>query len=95
VDIAVAIDDLDVYDKLTGELSPVRGGNGIKYTIAGVVVDLIPFGDVEEPLGTVRPRARPDGLNVWGYREVHAASIRCELRAATASGFRRRPGSPR
>lgn len=76
VDVAVALADWDAFDELTGRLPPV-GTNGIRYLVDQVPVDFLPFGEVEDPEGTVTPERRRDTMSVFGMREVfeHSAAL--------------------
>lgn len=48
VDFGLALSDWAAYNKLTRELQPT-GNTGIRYHVAGLPTDLMPFGDLEEP----------------------------------------------
>jgi predicted nucleotidyltransferase len=92
-DVAIATPDLGAYERLTSKLTSVAGTNGVCFRLDGYAVDLVPFGDVEDPAGTVRPGRRSDGLNVWGFREVYDAAMPLSLggghtmRLPNAAGF--------
>lgn len=82
VDLGFVVTDLADYDEVTGRLSPwPQSSNGIAYDVAGVPVDLMPFGpDVEEPPGEVTPRRRHgQSFNVIGFDDVHAAAVPLRL----------------
>jgi predicted nucleotidyltransferase len=86
IDVAIAVKGWRNYAELTESL-PATGTNGICYQVAGMPTDLLPFGDVEEPTGTVTPPRRGDeSLSVWGFREVHEAAL--PLRLPTAGECR-------
>ncbi|MEU8607728.1 hypothetical protein AB0C29_06985 [Actinoplanes sp. NPDC048791] len=72
VDFGLALADWAAFDELTKELEPA-GNTGIRYQVADVPTDLIPFGDLEDPSGTIRP-ARREPINVWGFSEVFQTS---------------------
>jgi hypothetical protein len=72
VDFGLTLADWAAFDELTKELEPA-GNTGIRYQVADVPTDLIPFGDLEDPSGTVRP-ARREPINVWGFSEVFQTS---------------------
>jgi len=72
VDFGLALADWAAYDELTRGLEPA-GNTGIRYQIADVPTDLMPFGDLENPSGTVTP-ARREPISVWGFSEIFHAS---------------------
>jgi predicted nucleotidyltransferase len=78
LDVALVITDWDVHERLVGTLSP-SGETGIRFDVAGVVVDLMPFGPVEKPRGTVTPALRAEPMDVFGFQEVFAGSIALPL----------------
>lgn len=39
-----------------------------------LVVDLLPFGELEDPEGVVRPPQRDDGIPVWAFSEIFDSS---------------------
>lgn len=83
IDLGLAVANWAAYDDLTGKL-PVIGHTGIRYQVAGVSADLMPFGAVEDPPGTVTPTARHEPMNVWGFAEAFAAALPLPLpRAGT------------
>lgn len=73
VDVAIAVRNWSAYNRVVDGRVPV-GDNGVRYRIAGVPVDVIPFGAVEEPPGRASPRSRPDGLDVRGHDEAFRSS---------------------
>jgi predicted nucleotidyltransferase len=52
IDFGLAVANWAAYDELTRELKPT-GHTGIRYEVANVPTDLMPFGAVEKPPGTV------------------------------------------
>src|SRR3954454_15144173 len=68
VDVALALSGWEVFERLTRQLPPING-NGIRYLVASVPVDLMPFGQVEDPTGTVTPRPRNERMSVWAFNE--------------------------
>jgi predicted nucleotidyltransferase len=92
-DVAIATADLAGYERMTSKLTPISGSNGVRFLLDGLRVDLVPFGDVEDPGGTVRPARRPDGLNVWGFRDAYDTATPLALggeqnvRLPNAAGF--------
>ncbi|HEX5202648.1 MAG TPA: hypothetical protein VFW27_22180 [Actinoplanes sp.] len=73
IDFGLALADWASYDGLTKRLEPV-GETRIRYKVAEVPTDLIPFGRLERPPGTVKPPARAESMGVLGFTEVFHAS---------------------
>ncbi len=73
IDLGLAIASWTTYDRLTSNLRPIDS-TGIRYTIADVPVDLIPFGGIEIPPGTATPASRKEPINVWGFNEAFRAA---------------------
>lgn len=78
IDLALALPSWDSYRTLTSSM-PRVGDTGIRYRIAGLEVDLLPFGAVEDPEGIVEPPARGEPMSVWAFEEIFDASLRLEL----------------
>lgn len=78
IDLAVALASWDSYKALTGAFSS-SGSNQIRYRIAGIDVDLLAFGAVEEPTGVVTPPPRKDPVSVWAFDEIYAAAAPLDL----------------
>ncbi|MGN6330375.1 MAG: hypothetical protein ACTHOD_01830 [Motilibacteraceae bacterium] len=74
VDLALALSAWEPYETLATRF-PRAGSNGICFTIAGLPVDLLPFGDLEDPTGTVAPPSRGDAISVWAFAEVFQGSV--------------------
>ncbi len=51
------------------------GSNGVRYEIAGLPVDVVPFGPVEDPDGHSRPRTRDEDIVVFGFQDVYYHSL--------------------
>lgn len=81
IDLGLAVANWIAYDELTGKL-PVAGHTGIRYEVAGMPADLIPFGAVEVPPGTVTPTARREPMSVWGFAEVFETALHLSLPSA-------------
>lgn len=80
LDLAFAMADWADYSHLTSRLTPMRdAANGVRYAVAGVPVDLMPFGRVEDPAGIVTPRGRGEAMSVWSFREVFAGAMNLRL----------------
>jgi len=56
LDLALALSSWDAYRSLTVAF-PRVGDTGIRFRIADVDVDLLPFGNIEDPQGIVEPPA--------------------------------------
>ncbi|MBM7412606.1 putative nucleotidyltransferase [Clavibacter michiganensis] len=70
VDIGIAVEDWAVYARIE-ETFARTGDSGIRFLIAGMPVDVVPFGEVEDPRGVTRPRARGDeDLVVFGFADA-------------------------
>jgi predicted nucleotidyltransferase len=78
LDLAIALSSWDEYRALAAAF-PRVGDTGIRFRIADVDVDLLPFGDIEEPQGVVDPPARGKALSVWAFEEIFAASLHLSL----------------
>jgi len=83
IDLGVAVSNWKAYDDLTVKL-PARGHTGIRYSVAGIDTDLMPFGAVEDPTGTVTPADRREPMSVWAFTEVFAAAESLSLPSRTA-----------
>lgn len=74
IDLGLAVQNWSAYDELTDVL-PSAGNTGIRFQVANMVADLMPFGPVEHPSGTVTPPARQEPMNVWGFAETFQSSL--------------------
>ena len=80
LDLGIVVDDWSSYLNLTQQLTELNSsGTGIRFQIAELPVDLMPFGSVESPTGTVTPPSRKVPLSVFGFREVAASATRLEF----------------
>jgi predicted nucleotidyltransferase len=92
IDLGLAVANWDAYDELVTRLRPA-GNTGIRFQVAQTIADLMPFGSVEDPPGTVAPANRREPISVWGFAEVFAAGLPLRLPAAgtiripTAAGY--------
>lgn len=82
VDIALAVKGHTEYQRITSGL-PRSGDTDIRFSIAGVEVDIVPFGDIEDPAGTASLPGRDESIDVFGFQEVFDHSIRL----AVPSGY--------
>lgn len=81
IDFGLALADWSAYDGVTKKLEPV-GDTRIRYKVADVPTDLIPFGHLEHPAGTVNPPTRGEPMGVLGFTEVFRASDALPLPSA-------------
>jgi len=92
LDLALALSSWDAYRALEAAF-PRVGHTGIRFRIAGVVVDLLPFGDIEDPQGIAEPPSRGETLSVWAFEEIFAASLPLDvspmvtIRIPTVAGY--------
>jgi len=73
LDLGLALSSWESYLSLAAAF-PAVGDTGVRFRIAGVDVDLLPFGDVDDPRGTVEPPTRHEPMSVWAFREIFAGS---------------------
>lgn len=73
-DIAIAMTDWRAYDDIATTF-PRSGHTGVRYVVDAVHVDIMPFGDVEDPSGVVTPRQHGEGMIVFGFDDVFARSL--------------------
>ncbi|PPJ28893.1 hypothetical protein C5E45_17350 [Nocardia nova] len=78
VDVAIAVDGEVEYRQIVEALSK-SGSTDIRYLIAGIAVDVVPFGEIENPAGTTSLPDRRESFDVFGFQEVFAKSIRLPL----------------
>ncbi len=90
VDIGIALSGWSAYEGVRQAFVPV-GHTGIRFRIADMAVDVVPFGGVEDPRGLARPRGREDdAIVVFGFVEVMRRDGSCPCPRAWASAC---PGS--
>lgn len=71
VDIVVGLSDWAQYATLTDGLT--RLGNTLyRFNVAGCPVDIIPFGEIEEPAGRLSPPWRDQQFDVFGMSAVYS-----------------------
>jgi predicted nucleotidyltransferase len=80
LDLALALSSWDAYRALA-DAFPRIGDSGVRFRIADIIVDLLPFGDIEDPQGTAQPPTRGEKLSVWAFEEIFAASLSLALPA--------------
>lgn len=92
VDLGIAVAGNEEYRRIVSAL-PRSGTTDIRYSIAGITVDVVPFGGIEDPAGITTLRGRKDSLDVFGFREVftHAWELRLPsghlVRIPTPAGY--------
>lgn len=94
VDLVLAVDDWRHYADTFAALTAF-GSRGMMFTIAGVRVDIIPFGSVEDPPGTIRPPWMNEPFSVGALQPVFTAAApltlpeawRLSCRVPTVAGF--------
>lgn len=92
IDLGLAVANWPAYEELTENL-PTAGNTGIRYRVANGYADLMPFGPVEDPPGTVTPAARKAPMSVWGFAEVFERALPLALpggssiRIPTVAGY--------
>lgn len=92
IDLGLAVRNWAAYDELTDVL-PSIGDTGIRFRVANTPADLMPFGSVESPPGTVVPAARREPMNVWGFTETFESALHLRLpnagtiRIPTVAGY--------
>lgn len=69
-DLGIAVDDWTIPERIDRQFRRL-GSNGIRYSICGIAVDIIPFGDIEDPAGISRPAPRGEDIVVFGFRDIH------------------------
>lgn len=95
VDIALALSGWDVYEQLA-RLFPAASDTGLAFRIAEMVADLIPFGELEDPVGEVHPPKGDDTISVWAFTEIFdrarplSLTPSLAIRCPTVPGLRRR-----
>lgn len=94
VDLVLAVDDWRQYADTFAPLTAF-GSRGMMFTVAGVRVDIIPFGPVEDPPGTIRPPWMNEPFSVGALRPVFETATamslpeawRLSCRVPTIAGF--------
>ncbi len=93
VDIALAVNRWADYEAVTRAYN-LTGNNGVRYRVAGLPVDFMPFGSaVEEPDGVVVPAARREEMSVFGFQDVFSRAeplvlpSGLQVRVPTTAGY--------
>ena len=74
LDLALALSEWETFEALAAAF-PAAGDTGIRFAIAGQIVDLLPFGNVEDAEGLVAPPTRAEAMSVWAFAEIHRESL--------------------
>lgn len=69
LDLAVAISGWDQYHAMTAAFRR-SGDTDIRFSVAGVLVDFVPFGSIEDPAGTTTMPGRREEVDVFAFDEV-------------------------
>lgn len=80
LDLAIAVDSWAIIDAVASVYRRV-GDSGIRFVIADVKVDVLPFGEVEDPVGTSEPPTRAESMSVWAFSEVFGRAASLDLDA--------------
>ncbi len=78
VDLALALSEFEPYEDALSAFKSL-GSNGICRSVAGIPVDFIPFGAIEDPPGEATPPLRKKNLSVFGHQSVFNAGISLKL----------------
>lgn len=69
-DIAVALNNWHAFEAIRASF-PAVCNTGHRFMIAGCAVDLLPFGEVESPVGTTRHPPGNESMNVHGFTDAY------------------------
>ncbi|GAA2938026.1 hypothetical protein GCM10010458_22880 [Microbacterium luteolum] len=79
LDFGIALADWDAFERIDRAFTR-DGSSGIRYRIAGVLVDVMPFGAaIEDPIGISNPGAREEDLVVFGFEDVFEHALPIDL----------------
>ncbi len=78
LDLAIAVSSWRSFTAIA-EAFPRDGDSGVRFRIAGMKVDVLPFGEIEDPTGTTRPPTRDETMSVWAFGEIFERSLPLEL----------------
>lgn len=77
-DIGIALTDWLDFERIDAAYTRL-GSTGIRFRIAGMAVDVMPFGGVENPNGVVTPETRKQDVSVFGFEDIYENSGRITL----------------
>lgn len=92
IDLGIAVESLSDYRKIVETFEP-SGTTGARVKIDGQIVDIMPFGPIEQPSGTVTLGSRYGSFSVEGFRSVwkEAQTVQLdqtvEVRVPRAAGY--------
>jgi predicted nucleotidyltransferase len=78
LDLGIAAQEWNSWQSIHKSF-PSIGSNGIRYQIAGLPVDVMPFGQIESPEGYSHPHTRREEIVVFGFRDVYSHALQLEL----------------
>lgn len=79
-DIGLALTDWSLFERIDSSYARL-GDTGVRYLIGGMKVDVMPFGDVENPAGIVSPASRRAPMVVFGFDDVYEHALPLQLAA--------------
>lgn len=88
LDVALALSSWDAYRAIARTFQKIQD-TGIRFRIADIAVDVLPFGAIEDPQGIVAPPSRHEAMSVWAFDEIFAASLPLPL-SPTIADYRER-----
>lgn len=91
LDLALAIGEWQSYELFASAFQRADH-TGIGFKIAGVVADLLPFGDLENPRGRTVPPTRAEAISVWAFAEIFSSSSPLKLGPSLAIRWPTIPG---
>jgi predicted nucleotidyltransferase len=71
LDIGIAVKSWDAFERVENAF-PRLGHTGLRFEIAGSNVDVVPFGEIEDPAGIATPTHRGEPVIVFGFDDVFA-----------------------
>lgn len=77
-DLGIAVADWSATEQIETNF-PRTGNTGIRYLIEELPVDIMPFGEVEDPTGISHPKPRGEELNVFGFADAYQSSLPLEI----------------
>ncbi|GAA1316953.1 hypothetical protein ACFSWE_15945 [Leucobacter albus] len=81
-DLGIAVADWTMTKSIERSF-PRTGHTGIRYIIEGMPVDIMPFGEIEDPAGISTPEPRGSEIVVFGFNDVYQNAGRLLLPTGT------------
>lgn len=78
IDLGIAVESLSDYNKIV-ESFESTGTTGARFRVEGLVVDIMPFGPIEQPSGTVTLGSPYGSFSVEGFHSVWETSETVQL----------------